>query len=97
MSNDEIRGRVLGTDNHPLVEVILLHRLKWLDHLLCMPAHRLPQCALLVLLGCGWKKQRGDKHMIWRGEVKKESSVLARVCSSRLHGWGPKIMKIGGS
>ena len=90
MSNDEVRRRVLGSDSRPLSEVISLHRLRWLGHVLRMPTHRFPQRALLALPGCGWKKQRGGQPMTWRRGVKKETSVLARVGSSRLPGWGPK-------
>ena len=90
MSNDEVRRRVLGTDSRPLSELVSLHRLRWLGHVLRMPAHRLPQRALLAPPGCGWKKQRGGQPMTWRRVVKKESSILARVGSCRLPGWGPK-------
>ena len=69
MSNDEVRHRVLGADSHPLIEVIPLHRLRWLGHVLRMPAHRLPQRALLALPGCGWRKQRNGQPMTWRRGV----------------------------
>ena len=90
MSNDEVRRRVLGADSRPLSELISLYRLRWLSHVLRMPARRLPQRALLALPGRGWKKRRGGQPMTWRRSVKKVSSVLARVGSSRLPGWGRK-------
>ena len=90
VSNDEIRRRVLGTDSHPFPGVIALHRLRWLGHVVRMPAHRLSQCALLALPKCGWKKPRGGQPMTWRRGVKKETLVLAPVGSSRLPGWGPE-------
>ena len=90
VSNEEVRRRVLGIDSRSLPELISLHWLRWLGHVLRMPTHRLPQRALLAPPGSGWKKQRGGQPMTWRRGVKKETSVLARVGSSRLPGWGPK-------
>ena len=90
MSNDEVRRRVLGTDSRPLTEVIALHRLRWLGHVLRMPAHRLPLRALFARAGQGWKKRRGGQTMTWHRGMKKLTSALASVGASRLPGWGPR-------
>ena len=87
VSNEDVRRRVLGSDSRPLPELISLHRLRWFGHVLRMPTHRLPQRALLSLPGRGWNKQRGGQPMTWRRGVKKVTSLLGRVGSSRLPGW----------
>jgi hypothetical protein len=45
---------------------------------------------MFALPGHGWKKQRGGQPMTWSRGVKKATSNLASVGSSRLPGWGPK-------
>jgi exonuclease III len=90
VSNDEVRRRVLGFDSPPLNQIISHHRLRWLGHVLRMPAQRLPRRAMFALPGHGWKKQRGGQPMTWSRGVKKTTLSLASVGSSRLPGWGPK-------
>ncbi|CAH8663869.1 unnamed protein product, partial [Dicrocoelium dendriticum] len=43
--NDDVRRRVLGSDNHAssLEQQIALNKLRWLGHVLRMPGHRLPR------------------------------------------------------
>ena len=90
VSNDEVRRRVLGTDNRSVKELTALHRLRWLGHVLRMPVHRLPYRALFARAGQGWKKRRGGQAMTWRRSMKKLTSSLASVGSVRLPGWGPR-------
>ncbi|WP_432422665.1 reverse transcriptase domain-containing protein [Streptococcus dysgalactiae] len=90
VSNDEVRRRVLGIDSRPLTEVITAHRLRWLGHVLRMPAHRLPYRSLFATPGHGWKKRRGGQSMTWRRGMKKLSAALASVGPSRLPGWGTR-------
>ncbi|VDP36739.1 unnamed protein product, partial [Schistosoma mattheei] len=47
VSNSEVRRRVLGNDGKLVDEVVNLHRLRWLGHLLRMPEHRLPRRAVV--------------------------------------------------
>ena len=42
-------------------EVMNLHRLRWLGHVLRMPEHRLPRRAMLTSIGDGWKRVRGGQ------------------------------------
>ena len=90
VSNEEVRQRVLGMDSPPLEDIISLHRLRWLGHVLRMPTQRLPQRALFAEAGRDWKKQRGGQTMTWRRGMKKLCTSLAYVGTSRLPGWGPK-------
>jgi hypothetical protein len=73
ISNADVCQRVLGTNSRPLSDVISLHRLRWLGHVLRMPTHRLPYRALFARAGCDWKKQRGGQTMTWRSGMKKLS------------------------
>ncbi|VDP86550.1 unnamed protein product, partial [Schistosoma mattheei] len=43
VSNIEVRRRVLENDSKSVDEVVNLHRLRWLGHVLRMPEHRLPR------------------------------------------------------
>ncbi|CAH8492285.1 unnamed protein product [Dicrocoelium dendriticum] len=90
VSNAEVRDRVLGTNSASLQDVILRHRMRWLGHVLRMPAHRLPRRALFALPGSDWKKCRGGQPMTWRRSMKKATSSLAAVGPVRLPGWGPR-------
>ncbi|VDP47904.1 unnamed protein product [Schistosoma curassoni] len=56
VSNSEVRRRVLGNDGKSVDEVVNLHRLRWLGHVLRMPEHRLPRRPMLTGVGDGWKK-----------------------------------------
>ncbi|VDP63722.1 unnamed protein product, partial [Schistosoma curassoni] len=39
VSNSEVRHRVLGNDGKSVDEVVNLHRLRWLGHVLHIPEH----------------------------------------------------------
>ncbi|CAH8490480.1 unnamed protein product [Dicrocoelium dendriticum] len=90
VSNAEVRDRVLGANSASLQDVILRHRMRWLGHVLRMPAHRLPRRALFAFPGSDWKKCRGGQPMTWRRSMKKATSSLAAVGPVRLPGWGPR-------
>ncbi|VDO84785.1 unnamed protein product [Schistosoma mattheei] len=60
VSNSEARRRVLD-DGKSVYEVVNLHRLRWLDHVLRIPGHRLPRRAMVTGVGDGWKKVRGGQ------------------------------------
>jgi hypothetical protein len=47
-SNYTVRQKVLGSDSPTLGETISLHRLRWLGHVLRMPAQRLPYRVLYL-------------------------------------------------
>ncbi|CAH8652861.1 unnamed protein product [Schistosoma intercalatum] len=53
VSNAIVRKRVLGKDDESIGEVVKLHQLRWLGHVLCMPNHRLPRRAMLNGIGVG--------------------------------------------
>uniref|UniRef100_A0A183KKD8 Transposase n=1 Tax=Schistosoma curassoni TaxID=6186 RepID=A0A183KKD8_9TREM len=61
VSDGEVRHMVLGNDGKSVDEVVNLHRLRWLGHVLRMPEHRLPRRAMLTRVGDGWKKFRGGQ------------------------------------
>ncbi|CAH8649925.1 unnamed protein product [Dicrocoelium dendriticum] len=92
VSNERIRRLVYGTGkgNEPLSTVISRIRLRWLGHVLRMPAHRLARRALFAGRGCGWKKSRGGQALNWSRGMKALTSELSSVRASRLPGWGPK-------
>ena len=91
VSNESVRQRVLGTmGSQPLSEVISLHQLRWLGHVLRMPAHRLPRQALYAEPGLGWKKACGGQTLTWRRTMKALTSRLASVGPCRLPGWGAR-------
>lgn len=78
--------------SHSLVEVVSLHWLRLLDHILGMPTDRLSQRALQVFPGCYccWREQCDGKLMRWFRDVKRQLLVLDGVDSFRLAGWGRK-------
>uniref|UniRef100_A0A183JGD6 Polyprotein n=1 Tax=Schistosoma curassoni TaxID=6186 RepID=A0A183JGD6_9TREM len=62
VSNVVVRKRVLVKDGKSLDEVVIVHQLRWLGHVLPMPNHRLLRRAMFYDVGVGWKKARGG-HM----------------------------------
>ncbi|VDP61311.1 unnamed protein product, partial [Schistosoma mattheei] len=48
VSNSEVRRSVLGNGGESVDEVVNLHRLRWLGHVLRMPEHRLPRRSMLT-------------------------------------------------
>ncbi|KAG5451975.1 hypothetical protein CSKR_112044 [Clonorchis sinensis] len=62
ISNAEVRRMVFGRNNSPSIdELITLHRLRWLGHVLRMPVDRLPRKVLSAQPREGWKRARGDE------------------------------------
>ncbi|KAH9590360.1 hypothetical protein MS3_00003078 [Schistosoma haematobium] len=53
VSNGEVTCRVLRNDGKSVDEVVNLHRLRWLGHVLRMPEHRLPPRVMLTSVGDG--------------------------------------------
>lgn len=56
MRNNEERRRVLRADGPLLTEVIVLHCLRWLGHVLHMLVRCLPFCTLFARVGQRWDK-----------------------------------------
>lgn len=71
-----MRCGVLSEDTRPLTEVIVLHRLRWLERALLIPADCLLFRALFPRTGQGCKKRRGGKAVTCRRGMKKLVSVL---------------------
>ncbi|VDP50056.1 unnamed protein product, partial [Schistosoma mattheei] len=90
VSNTEVRRRVLGNDGKSVDEIVNLHRLRWLSHVLPMPEHRLPRRAILISVGDGWKKVRGGQAKTCHQCLKSLTSGLSHVVRCRLLGWGPR-------
>ncbi|CAH8297389.1 unnamed protein product [Schistosoma turkestanicum] len=90
VSNAVIRKRVLGKNGRPIDEVVKLHQLRWLGHVLRMPNQRLPRRALFCSVGIGWKKARGGQTKTWQKSMKSLTSGLSHVGNCRLPGWGPR-------
>ncbi|CAH8551147.1 unnamed protein product [Schistosoma intercalatum] len=90
VSNSEVRRRVLGNDGKSVDEVVNLHRLRWLDHVLRMPEHRLPRRAMLTGVRDGWKKVRVGQTRTWHQCLKSLTSSLIHVGRCRLLGWCPR-------
>ncbi|VDP43927.1 unnamed protein product [Schistosoma mattheei] len=88
VSNSEVRLRVLGNDGKSVNEVVNLHGLRWLGHVLRMPEHRLRRCAMLTSVGDGWKKVRVGQTKTWHQCLKSLTSILSHVDRCRLLGCG---------
>ena len=65
VSNAVVRKRVLGKDGKSIDEVVKLHQLRWLGHVLRMPNHRLPRRARFYGVGVSWKKARVGQTKTW--------------------------------
>ncbi|GAA47600.1 hypothetical protein CLF_100568 [Clonorchis sinensis] len=84
ISNAEVRQVVLGRMNSPAVdELLTLHRLRWLRHVLRMPEDRLPRRAVFAQLCAEWKRQCMTRHR----SMKTVTSNLSLIDSCRLSGW----------
>ncbi|KER23942.1 hypothetical protein T265_08302 [Opisthorchis viverrini] len=91
ISNSEVRRMVFGRNNSPSIdELITLHRLRWLGHVLRMPVDRLPRRALFAQPCEGWKRARGGQTMTWQRSMKAITSKLSCAGHCRLPGWGPR-------
>ena len=71
-------------------ELMTLHRLRWLGHVLRMPSSRFPRKALFAQPQVGWKRALGGQAMTWQRSMKALTSKLIRVSNCRLSGWGPR-------
>ncbi|VDP32329.1 unnamed protein product [Schistosoma margrebowiei] len=90
VSNTVVRKRALGKDGKSIDEVVKLHQLRWLGHVLRMPNDRLPRRAMFSGIGVGWKKARGGQTKAWHKSMKSLTSGLSHVGRCRLPGWGPR-------
>ncbi|VDP45707.1 unnamed protein product [Schistosoma curassoni] len=90
VSNSKVRSRVLGDDGKSVDEVVNLHRLRWLGHVLRMHEHRLPRRAMLTGVRDGWKKVRGGQNKTWHQSTKSLTSSLSHVGRCGLLGCGPR-------
>ncbi|KER23141.1 hypothetical protein T265_08909 [Opisthorchis viverrini] len=91
ISNSEVHRMVFERNNLPLIdELITLHRLRWLGHVLRMPADRIPRRALFAQPREGWKRARGGQTMTWQRSMKAITSKLSCAGHCHLPGWGPR-------
>ena len=92
VSNIEIRRRVFGNNASvcSLEQVLNLHRLRWLGHVLRMPSNRLPRRVLLSEVPLEWKRVRGGQCATWARNMKALTVGLSHVGRCRLPGWGPR-------
>ncbi|KAH9594473.1 hypothetical protein MS3_00000259 [Schistosoma haematobium] len=90
VSNSEVRHRVSMNDGKPIDEVVNLHQLRWLGHVLCMHEHRLPRRAMLTSVRDGWKEVWGGQTKKWHRPIESLTSGLSHVGRYRLLGWGPR-------
>ncbi|CAH8504771.1 unnamed protein product [Schistosoma guineensis] len=88
VSNAVVRKRVLGKDGKSTDDVVKLHQLRWLGHVLRMLNHRLPRRAMFSGIGVDWKKARGGQTKTWHKFMKSLTSGLSHIGRCRLPGWG---------
>ncbi|VDO76928.1 unnamed protein product [Schistosoma mattheei] len=60
--------------------------MRWLDHVLRTPNHRLPRRAMLTSVRNGWKKVRVGQTKTWYQSLKSLTSGLSDVGRCRLLG-----------
>jgi hypothetical protein len=84
-----VRKRVLG-GGLGVDQLINMHKLRWLGHVLRMPPTRLPNRALFAASHPEWHKARGGQMLTWHRQMKALTGALSRVGSVRLPGWGPR-------
>ncbi|KAH9592089.1 hypothetical protein MS3_00001238 [Schistosoma haematobium] len=87
VSNAVVRKRVLGKDGKPIDEVMKLHQLRWLGHVLRMSNDQPPRRAIFCGVGVGWKKARGGQTKTWHKPMKSLTSGLSHIYRCRLPGW----------
>ncbi|VDO79172.1 unnamed protein product [Schistosoma margrebowiei] len=90
VNNSVVRKRVLGKDGKSIDEVLKLHQLRWLGHVLHMCNHRLPRSGMFFGVEVGWKKARGGQTKTWHKSMKSLTSVLSHVGRFKLPGWDPR-------
>jgi hypothetical protein len=90
VSNAAVRQRVFRKplDTRSIGQIIKLHSLRWLGHVLRMPVERLPHRALFIETTNGWKKPRGGQATTWSRNMKTLTAPLSRVDRCHLPGWG---------
>lgn len=59
MSNPKVRHKILGKDGKCIDDVVNLHRLRWLGHVLRVPDHFLARQAMLSSVGVDWETAIG--------------------------------------
>ena len=89
ISNTEVRWRVLGPRNMPVIEQLYNHRLRWLGHVLRMMDDRLARRALFAEPKSSRERTSGGQHMTWQRNMKSLTKGLHHVGNVRLAGWGP--------
>ncbi|KAA3681544.1 uncharacterized protein DEA37_0013691 [Paragonimus westermani] len=92
VSNAAVRRRVFRNvrDARSIGQLVTLHSLRWLGHVLRMPAERLPYRALYTEGTSDWVKPRGGQATTWSGNMKTLTAPLSKVGRHRLPGWGPR-------
>ncbi|KAH9592818.1 FUN14 domain-containing protein 1 [Schistosoma haematobium] len=87
VNNAVVRKRVLGKDGKSIDDVVKLHQLRWLGHVLRIPNHRLSRRAIFYGVGVDWKKARSGQTKTWRKSIKSLTSGLSHVGRCTLPGW----------
>ncbi|VDP68254.1 unnamed protein product [Schistosoma mattheei] len=64
--------------------------MRWLGHVLRMPNHRLPRCAMFCCIGVDWKKARCGQTRTWHKSMKSLTIRLSHIGKCRLPGWDPR-------
>lgn len=85
--NSEVRHIVLGNYGKSIGEVVDLHGLRWLGHILRMPNHRLPRRSMLTSVGDGWITVRDGQTKALHQSLKSLIPGLIHVDGCRLLGW----------
>ncbi|VDP68878.1 unnamed protein product [Schistosoma mattheei] len=83
VSNAVVKKRVLGKDGKSIDEVVKLHRLRWLGHVLRMPNDRLPRRAMFSGIGTS-SEQRLEcaNHFLPHDQSSAASLPNLTFCSS---------------
>ena len=80
ISNADVRRRVSGEELESSLEFsITSHRLRWLGHVLRMPAHRLLSRILHAVPHTLWRRRPGGQITTWQKEMRELVDVL--ICS----------------
>nr|AAX30346.1 SJCHGC03050 protein [Schistosoma japonicum] len=84
--------KVLGKYSKSIDELENFHQLRWLEHVLRMPNHRLPRRAMLFSEEVGWKKSREGQTKTRHQSMKSLTIRLSHVNRCKLPGWGGVIV-----
>ncbi|KAA3678983.1 uncharacterized protein DEA37_0013674 [Paragonimus westermani] len=92
VSNAAVRRRVFrnARDARSVGQLITLQSLRWLGHVLRMPAERSLYRALHSEATNSWVKPRGGQATTWSRNMKTLTAPLSSVSRHRLPGWGPR-------